>query len=53
MMQTQENVGKPHFGPDLDSLGPNPGRHSFFKKSSIVSHEILWSAIIIYNIRKK
>ena len=30
MIQTQENGKKPHFGPDLNSLGPNLGQHFFF-----------------------
>ena len=28
--QTQENGKKTNFGPDLDLLGPNSGRHFFF-----------------------
>ena len=31
MIQTQENVKKPHFGPDLGPLGPNSDRQFFFK----------------------
>ena len=31
-IQTQENGEKPHFGPDLGSLGPNSGHQIFFSK---------------------
>ena len=30
MLQTQENCGKPHFGPNLGFLGPNMARQLFF-----------------------
>ena len=32
MIQTQEKCKKPHFGPELGSLGPNSGRQNFFIK---------------------
>ena len=32
MIQTQENVKKPHFGPDLGPLSPNSDRQFFFSK---------------------
>ena len=31
MIQTQESGEKPHFGPNLGSLGPNSGPQFFFK----------------------
>ena len=40
MIETQENVEKPHFGPDLGPWGPNSDRKFFFspKKCGFVSH---------------
>ena len=32
MIQTQENGEKPHFGPDLGTLGPNSSHQNFFSK---------------------
>ena len=32
MIETQENGGKPYFGPDLNQLRPNSGRQFFFSK---------------------
>ena len=32
MIQTQENGEKPHFGSDINQLGPNPGCQTFFSK---------------------
>ena len=37
-IQIQQNSEKPHFGPGLGPLGPNPGRQTFFQKSGLVSH---------------
>ena len=38
MIQTQGNGEKPHFGPDLDALGPNLlHQFVFFQKSSVTS----------------
>ena len=31
VIQTQENGEKPHFGPDLNTLGRNLGHQFFFK----------------------
>ena len=41
IIKTQENGEKPHFRPDIGSLGPNLDRQFyFFQKSGLVSHEI-------------
>ena len=37
LFQIKENGRKPHFNPDLGSLGPNLGRQTFFIKL-IVAH---------------
>ena len=39
--QTQENGKKTNFGPDLDLLGPNSGRHFFFFFSKIWIRQLL------------
>ena len=44
MVQTQENVEKPHFGTNLGPLNPSSGRQIFFQNSGFVSHYISWSA---------
>ena len=36
MIQTQENDDKPHFGPNLSSSGPNPGRHWLHQSPDIM-----------------
>ena len=41
MIQTQQNVKKPHFGSDLRPLGPNFGKQISFK--------ILASAVTMYH----
>ena len=48
MIQTQENGGKPHFGPNLGPLGPNLGHHFFFNLALLVTgyHDQLSSCII-------
>ena len=46
IIQTQENSEKNHFGPDLSPK-------SDLENSGFLSHEISWSAIIMYNIRIK
>ena len=53
IIQTQENVEKPHFGPASGTLVPNWGRQSFFQNFDFVSYYISLSAIIMYNIIKK
>ena len=55
MILTQENEKKTHFGDDLGLLGPNSGRQKFlffFQKRGLVRHQISWSAIIMYNIKR-
>ena len=37
MIQTQGNDEKPHFGPDLGSLGQNLGRDYFFFYKNLAS----------------
>ena len=53
MIQTQENCGKPHFGPDLDPLGPNSGRKIFFSKKMASSVTIYHSQLSSCTISEK
>ena len=53
--QNWEYDKKSSFGPDFGPFGPNSATIFFFffpQKSGFVIHQIPWSAIIKYNIRK-
>ena len=52
--QTLENGKKPSFGPNFCPVGPNSACHFFFffQTSGSVSHQIPWSANIMYSMRK-
>ena len=52
MIQTQENNKKPHVGLIYVRWIQIWLVHHFFLKSGFVNHQISWSAIIMYNIRK-
>ena len=47
------NDKKPSFGPNFGQFDPKSGHQIYLQKPGSVSHEIWWSAIIMYNIRKK
>ena len=48
-----ENDKKPSFGPNFGQFDPKSGHQIYFQKPGSVIHDIWWSAIIMYNIRKK
>ena len=46
-IETEKNVKKPHFGPDLEPLSPNLGRYFYYKTSSYK----LFQTIMLCNLK--
>ena len=53
MNQTWENGNKSSVWPDFVTFGQISGRQNFYSKIWLRQSQITWSAIIMYNIRKK